>query len=313
MCFRFCKPQCRIWGILAYTIESPGARSWPFQLDEVDRQIAYIDDYADVNNHEQSCSTGPFSVFRWQANDIRGSHSPATSTSTTSISNEENVGYSYQYSERDHSSFYDPTDAGSQGSLASPVDVAWQLEASSPVTFGSSLLSAPSSSIFQDPVIDRLMKNYVLNVADVLPPLPHPESPYASVYVPNALVGAANLVFGVGDLGTDLPSSNVAVFYALLATSAFQLRGSVGRTDSGFDLIGRSFRAKAYASLQKALEEPPVPNENYSLSKSYGFPVSHFETVLSAMLAFSSMDVSIGRHQVQCPLTTYCSRLWRVR
>lgn len=142
------------------------------------------------------------------------------------------------------------------------------------------------------------MKNYVLNVADVLPPLPHPESPYASVYVPNALVGAADLVFGVGDLGTDLPSSNVAVFYALLATSAFQLRGSGGRTDSGFDLIGRSFRAKAYASLQKALEEPPVPNENYSLSKAYAFPVSHFETVLSAMLAFSSMDVSGGHHKL---------------
>lgn len=292
-------------------MESVGCRPWPFQLDEVDRQIAYIDDFDDVNVDGQVYSTGPFSVFRGHVNDTRASHSPPTSASTISVSNDENTRYAYDYSEGDHNSFYDLADAESQTSLVSPEDVAWQLEASSPMAFGSPLSIAPNSSIFSDPVIDRLMKNYVLNVANVLPPLPHPDSPYASVYVPNALVGAANLIFGVGDSGTDLPSSNVAVFYALLATSAFQLRGSGGRIDSGFELIGRSFRAKAFASLQKALEESPAPNEHYTLSKSYTFPISHFETLLSAMLAFSSMDVRIYLLKTVTPTKNTCCRLWK--
>lgn len=111
------------------------------------------------------------------------------------------------------------------------------------------------------------------------------------------MVGAASLIFGVGNLGTDLPSSNVAIFYALLATSAFQLRGSGARSDSGFDLIGRSFRAKAFASLQKALEELPVARGNYSLSELHRPSASHVETLLSAMLTFSSMDVGVSLKQ----------------
>lgn len=289
-----------------------GCRPWPFQLDEVDRQIAYIDEFDDVNLDGRVCSTGPFSVFRGHMNDIRASHSPPTSASTISVSNDDNIRYAYDYSDADHDSFYDLSDAaGSQASLLSPVEVAWQLEASSPMAYGSPLSITPSSSIFQDPIIDRLMKNYVLNVANVLPPLPHPDSPYASVYVPNALVGAANLIFGVGDTGIDLPSSNVAVFYALLATSAFQLRGSGGRIDSGFELIGRSFRAKAFASLQKALEESPTPNDHYTVSKSYNLPISHFETLLSAMLAFSSMDVSTSRLNTSKLTNQIRRRLWK--
>lgn len=235
------------------------------------------------------CSTGPFSVFRGHTNDLNVSHSPATSTSTTSISNEDNAGDIYQYSEGSITTPSEYLDTGSQGSLTSPAN-SWHTE-DSLVMYSSPMSTVSSSSIFEDPVIDRLMKNYVLNVANVLPPLPHPDSPYASVYVPNAMVGAASLIFGVGDLGTNLPSSNVAIFYALLATSAFQLRGSGVRSDSGFDLIGRSFRAKAFASLQKALEELPVQSRNYPLTESHQSQVTHFETLLSAMLAFSSMDV----------------------
>lgn len=135
------------------------------------------------------------------------------------------------------------------------------------------------------------MKNYVENIANVLPPLPHPESPYASIYVPNAMVGAANLIFGFGAPVSDLPASNVAVFYALLASSAFQIRGPHSSRDSTFDVIARSFRAKAFSSLQKAFNEPAVPKENHSLTTSSDIAISHFETIISAMLAFQSMDV----------------------
>lgn len=255
-----------------------------------------IDDYGHVSNDEQLCSTGPFSVFRGLTDDPSGSHSPAASTSTTSLTNEEDTGQLYRYPESDtDSTFDDRTTAERRGSFTSPTN-SWQSE-NSVVTFGSPRSSVSSASIFEDPVIDRLMKNYVLNVANVLPPLPHPESPYAAVYVPSALVGAASLIFGVGNLGTDLPSSNVAIFYALLATSAFQLRGSGARSDSGFDLIGRSFRAKAFASLQKALEELPVARGNYSLSELHRPSASHVETLLSAMLTFSSMDVGVSLKQ----------------
>lgn len=167
-----------------------------------------IDDYGHVSNDEQLCSTGPFSVFRGLTDDPSGSHSPAASTSTTSLTNEEDTGQLYRYPESDtDSTFDDRTTAERRGSFTSPTN-SWQSE-NSVVTFGSPRSSVSSASIFEDPVIDRLMKNYVLNVANVLPPLPHPESPYAAVYVPSALVGAASLIFGVGNLGTDLPRATL--------------------------------------------------------------------------------------------------------
>lgn len=167
------------------------------------------------------------------------------------------------------------------------------LTVASPLSImGSPTTFTLSSATFQDPLIDRLMRNYVENIANVLPPLPHPESPYASIYVPNAMVGAANHIFGLSTPVSDLPASNVAVFYALLASSAFQIRGSDSGRGSDFDLIARSFRAKAFSSLQKAFREPAIPNKNYTILTSSTVPISHFETIISAMLAFSSMDVS---------------------
>lgn len=198
-------------------------------------------------------------------------------------------------------------------SLSSPAASSRQLQAFSPNSIASPLLLSPISPIFEDPVLDRLMKNYVLNVANVLPPLPHPESTYASIYVPNAMAGAANLTFGLSATTSDLALTNVAVFYALLATSAFQLRGTDGQIDTGFDLIARSFRARALASMQRALEEPPLPSENetYALSNPDFRSVAHFETLISAMLAFSSMDVSFASTYPTLRRTN-APRLWKV-
>jgi hypothetical protein len=174
--------------------------------------------------------------------------------------------------------------------IGSPLSTDWQLQRAS--ASPASLSFELNPSLFQDPVIDQLMENYVHNVANVLPPLPHPESPYAAVYVPNAMVGAANLLFGLSDTGSDLPSSNVAVFYALLATSAFQLRGPNGNSGSTFDVMARRFRAKALSSLQKALEAPIGTAQDRVLSRS-SRSTSIIEALILAMLAFSSMDVSM--------------------
>merc|ERR1711939_260482 len=80
--------------------------------------------------------------------------------------------------------------------------------------------------LFQDPVIHQLMDNYVGVCAKVLPPLPHPENPYATIYVPKAMAGASNVLFGLNCAASEVPSSNIAIFYAVLATSAFHLRST---------------------------------------------------------------------------------------
>lgn len=146
-------------------------------------------------------------------------------------------------------------------------------------------------SLFQDPVIHRLMDNYVNHVANVLPPVPHPENPYALIYVPKALDGASNLLFGSNSTASKIPSIDTAIFYALLATSAFHLRGTPTTSGSDFDVMARGFRAKSFASLQRALQEPVERDQDQDLSNPALPSSSHCEAIISAMLTLITMDV----------------------
>ncbi|KAK9350266.1 fungal-specific transcription factor domain-containing protein [Lipomyces doorenjongii] len=101
-----------------------------------------------------------------------------------------------------------------------------------------------------------LMDNYIHNVANVLQPILHPENPYSSIYVPAAMRGSMDLLFGVGSVAA-APPSYVAIFYSLLAASVFHLRG---RADPGrqLDQLGMKFRTKAFQYVRKAFQESPA-------------------------------------------------------
>ncbi|EXJ82901.1 hypothetical protein A1O3_06717 [Capronia epimyces CBS 606.96] len=267
---------------------------WAFQLDEIDQQIADIDACDTVTSQDVSVSIGPFSVFYAGLATLKGSQAPGLDRSCTPQL-ELNIRAQSDDPSRYHdSSRHDLTETEALQDMQSPRGVNNQLQVSSPRREASPLVYGLNQSLFRDPIIHRLMDNYIRTVAYLLPPLPHPENPYASIYVPKAMYGASNLLLGIGYSASEVPSSNVAIFYALLATSAFHLRGSEAHGASKFDLIARRFRAKAFASLQKALQEPLKGGEEEEQSSSSSTSLPQGEAVISAMLTLITTDVMEG-------------------
>lgn len=133
----------------------------------------------------------------------------------------------------------------------------------------------------------QLMENYVRNVVTLLQPVPHDQNTYSSLYVRNALLGAAKLRDGLAPQN----SGRVAIFFSLLATSAFNLRGT--NAVSSFDGVARSLRLKAFDWLQMALEElseldhkkRDVPRP--AVSRMY-------EAAISAILTLITSDIMEG-------------------
>ena len=146
-----------------------------------------------------------------------------------------------------------------------------------------------NANLYQDPFISWLMDHYVNDVTHLLQPIMHPQNTYSSIYVPIALIGSGRMLFGASDPKSNVPASNAAIFYSLLATSAFHLRD----TDVTGRLVdtARAFRAKSFAHLQRALQEPataldgePVPSESSTSAK--------YESAMSAMLTLVTADAS---------------------
>lgn len=109
-------------------------------------------------------------------------------------------------------------------------------------------------SLRQSPLAIALIDNYRRNVAPLLLPYFHQDNPYSSIYVPKALIGAASILATKADVPRQTQPGNVAIFYALLATSSFHLRGKQDEGSGGqFDSLGRFFRDKAFQYLRQAL------------------------------------------------------------
>jgi hypothetical protein len=134
------------------------------------------------------------------------------------------------------------------------------------------------TQFFSDKATRELMHNYITTVADLLQPASHYQNPYKSIYVPNALIGSADSIGGVGML--ERSHNNVAVFHAILSVSAFHLRGTDASPDRVvFDKLGRLHRGKALEHLQIALLD--------ELDRS------DHNAAMSAMMSLVSSDVSL--------------------
>ncbi|KFY33785.1 hypothetical protein V494_07331 [Pseudogymnoascus sp. VKM F-4513 (FW-928)] len=133
----------------------------------------------------------------------------------------------------------------------------------------------------------QLMENYVRKVATLLQPIPHSQNTYSSLYVPNALLGSATLRGGPARGG----SGTVAIFFSLMATSAFNLRGT--NMNSNFDQVARTLRLKAFDWLQMALEE--LPELDHGKKDVCGPGVSQmYESAISAILTLITADIMEG-------------------
>ncbi|KIW17925.1 hypothetical protein PV08_05120 [Exophiala spinifera] len=132
-------------------------------------------------------------------------------------------------------------------------------------------------TISQDPTINRLMENYARNIANVLPALRHSDNPDSTIYFPKAINGASNVS----------PSLSSMRFSRLR-----HFKGAYSERESYFDVMARNLRAKAFASLRKAL--PASCQDRKSLPQHDQSASPYRESVLSAMLTLVTMDVMEG-------------------
>ncbi|KAH8703776.1 fungal-specific transcription factor domain-containing protein [Talaromyces proteolyticus] len=148
--------------------------------------------------------------------------------------------------------------------------------ASSPSDERLSLIPAPSTSC-QRPLAARLFHHYVTCVSTLLQPVGHLTNYYNIVYTPQAMIGAGNL-FGPTIL--EPPSSTQSIFYSLLATAAFHLRGIQAEqtlNSREMDRIGRFCRMLAYQHLRRGLES-----------------TEDLQTAMAAVLSMVTIDVMEG-------------------
>lgn len=147
--------------------------------------------------------------------------------------------------------------------------------------------------LFRNPLLQKLMTHYVLDMVNVLPPLVHPENPYSAIFVPEAMAGASDLIFGLQCDSKQIPLANIAILNILMSISAFHLRGSDGDGRSKYEIMARGFRAKALASLQRALDELVVTtNLQNKLELVPNCSTAPVETLISAVYTLITSDVS---------------------
>lgn len=268
---------------------------WNFRLDEVDQQLTDLETREDNIFQTRSLSSGPFTVF-YARNDRDCTDSgqdlcnqdPSKFSPLQETQSSEDVLTRILYLD-------DECIRSSPCSTSNSLHLIRQKSRSpwpntSPPIFSSQFLEL-RTGIYQDTLAGYLMDNYVRNVANLLQPIPHPQNSYNSIYVPRAMVGSASLLSGLGVSRTSsqVSASNVAIFYSLLATSAFHLRGS--DLNSKFDELARGFRFKATTNLRKAIQELPSSQENAAETSLSVFSQRH-EGTLAAMLTLVTADVT---------------------
>jgi hypothetical protein len=145
-------------------------------------------------------------------------------------------------------------------------------------------------SLRQSPLAVALIDNYRRNVAPLLLPYFHQDNPYSSIYVPKALIGAASILATRTNIHRQTPPGNVAIFYALLATSSFHLRRIKDEGSGGqFDTLGRFFRDKAFQYLRQALCN--MENRIQATLERGDVSAPYADPTMGAMLSLVTIDV----------------------
>lgn len=138
-------------------------------------------------------------------------------------------------------------------------------------------------------LVHMLLNHYVQNVANILQPIVHPQNTYNSLYSPSAMGASQNLLLDSTNPTFKPPASRIAIFYSLLATAAFHLRGSNEAAD--LDGLAGKFRANALSYLQTALKTLPDPRLENPRTERIN-DLGQLEGALSAMLTLVTADVS---------------------
>jgi hypothetical protein len=116
-----------------------------------------------------------------------------------------------------------------------------------------------------------LLSHYILQLADILQPINHPQNPFRTIHVHYAMAGPL-ATLSEASLSTQArPKSSRAILHSLISASAFHLRGYEAVQHIAwtmYDKIGRLHRLQALNWLQQDLVEPPKDAEALYMTMS---------------------------------------------
>lgn len=235
--------------------------AWKLDMQQVDEILARVD----VEGCHFDMKTGPFSVFQ-----VSNCYRPTKSATTSSSSLVRTA-----------------TSVSSLLSAASPLSISDQ----SAVSDQDELMATLQKPIFPStifhnrwPLAAKLFHHYATNITDLLRPFLHPGNFYGTVYIPRAIIGADSLFSSQESEPRRFPLwSNMSIFYSLLSTAAFHLRGINSRDNNDqchlMENIGRFCRMMAYRHLRTAMTG--------SMKN-----IEELQNVMSATLSLITIDVS---------------------
>lgn len=248
-----------------------GFPPWKLRMHQVDELLARMD----IQGSQLDIDPGPFSVFQ-------------VSTCYTPANEETKLSRPLDQMETSSSSPLSAQSPPSTPDLSGPENGTPGL----PRPFFPSTISIYS----RWPLAAKLFHHYATNITDLLRPFLHPGNFYGTVYVPRAILGAESLFSSQSSESWDFPSwSNQSIFYSLLSTAAFHLRGVKTRDHNDqsqrMDNVGRFCRMMAYRHLRTAMAGP-IKN------------IAELQTVMSATLSLITIDVRQQHSTLPIPSQT---------
>lgn len=151
-----------------------------------------------------------------------------------------------------------------------------------------------ASSLSGDPEIDLLLHHYIINLADLLQAVRHPQNPYRQLYAPAALESVSGTALSTSASFSPKSIINTVIYHSILAASAFHMWQS-NPLQREFHRVASQHRQKALFFLQTALDTMR--------------PGAEYKLLLIAMLSLVTVDVSTI-HDLLIP-TVGCKRDWK--
>ncbi|VUC25759.1 unnamed protein product [Clonostachys rosea] len=136
-----------------------------------------------------------------------------------------------------------------------------------------------AGSLSGNPEIDMLLHHYIINLADLLQAVRHPQNPYRQLYAPAALESASGTALSTSASSSPKSIINTAIYHSILAASAFHMWQS-NPLQRAFHHVASQHKQKALFFLQTALDTMRSSAE--------------FKLLLIAMLSLVTVDVMSG-------------------
>ncbi|KAI1373804.1 fungal-specific transcription factor domain-containing protein [Hypoxylon crocopeplum] len=272
------------------------APHWPVYSDDIDEYVHDLDRFSEWLESETILS-GPFGVFHVSGYEpiylqhLSNNHDLAIDAGSLEVAVDGHSIDSCLPSSEDISYYLEPSN---QPAHSSAIDDSQTIEpriGESQIDIRSNLSSAVYAlnvSACRESLVGILLQHYEGCVANILQPVMHPRNTYSSIYVPRAISAFKKISWESPRPNSGVSACEIALFFSVLASSAFHLRGH-DESAKEADSLARHCRTKSLSHLGVALAALEARSSGISHVDS-----SMLEDILSVVLTLVTADVVDG-------------------